>query len=160
PRRNPDRTPAETHRGGAGGATGKSRRPRAPVPHGAAPSVASELRRDQFAHWLLAAARLVAEAGVDPRAVAEDTQGVRVAGEAPVAVVLAHPGVADAAEGQVEVARVDDVAVVRTLLRVVAGEAGEAVDQRIGDPEFHRSDVSAARRCLSGPPVVARHDTP
>src|SRR5262245_2061179 len=45
--------------------------------------------------------RRVTEVQVDPRVVVEDAAGVRVGAEAPLAVVLAHPRVADAAERQV-----------------------------------------------------------
>src|SRR3954453_3634849 len=69
--------------------------------------IGTRLRSDQFTRCLLIAVRGVAEVGVDPRAVVQDAAGVRVGAEAPLAVVLAHPGVADAAEGQVGNERLD-----------------------------------------------------
>src|SRR5207248_11643529 len=62
--------------------------------------VFTRLRSDPFAQCLRTAVRRVAKIGVDPRAVVQHAAGVRVSAEAPLAVVLAHPGVADAAEGQ------------------------------------------------------------
>src|SRR5579872_5657548 len=42
----------------------------------------------------------VADAEIDLRAVVENTAGIGVSPETPFAVVLAHPGIAHAAEGQ------------------------------------------------------------
>src|SRR5205809_6164995 len=63
--------------------------------------VFTRLRSDPFAQWLRTTVRRVAKVGVDPRAVVEDAAGVRVGAESPLAVVLAHPGVADTPERKV-----------------------------------------------------------
>src|SRR5262249_27318085 len=79
------------------------------------PHLGTRLRSDQFTQRLLIAGRRVAEVGVDPRALVQHAAGVRVGAEAPLAVVLAHPGIANAAEGQVGDERLDRAVVDRRV---------------------------------------------
>src|SRR5580704_4166390 len=67
----------------------------------------TRLRSDQFTQWYLTAVRRVAQIGVDRRIVVHDATGVCVGAEAPLAVVLAYPGIADAAKRQVRNQRLD-----------------------------------------------------
>src|SRR5262249_3736615 len=62
---------------------------------------------DQLSKGLVLVVRRISEPGVEPRAVIQNAAGVRVGAEAPLAVVLAHSRVADAAEGQVVNDRLD-----------------------------------------------------
>src|SRR6185437_602318 len=62
--------------------------------------------------------RWVLDARIDPRAVVEDAPGVREDLEAPAAVVLAHPAVADAAEPELGDQRLDQAVVHARSARV------------------------------------------
>jgi hypothetical protein len=58
---------------------------------------------------LLSAVRRVAEVGVDPIAMVQNAAGVRLGAESPLILMLARPGVADTAKGQVGNQRLDKV---------------------------------------------------
>src|ERR1700722_3385946 len=66
-----------------------------------------DLRSDQFTQCLLTAVRRVAQIGVDRCVVVQDAACVRVGPKAPLAVVLAHPGIADTPKGQIRNERLD-----------------------------------------------------
>ena len=77
----------------------------------------TRLRSDQFMSFILTAVWRVAEVGVDSRAAVMDAAGVRVCAEAPLAVLLAHTGVADDAERQVGDERLNRAVVDRRVPR-------------------------------------------